>query len=124
MTQHQGSEISLVRHLNVFGGALTLPDYGEVDVSSKDASLEATREAVDFAHDHGSLVTLNHPLSDEPGPVALGRMLIRERALGVDMLEVGVRSRVGQIVKAYNAAARNAVFLTATGTSDDHLGAD
>ena len=124
VTQHQGSEISLVRHLNVFGGALTLPDYGEVDVPSKDASLEATREAVDFAHDHGSLVTLNHPLSDEPGPVALGRMLIRERALGVDMLEVGVRSRVGQIVKAYDAAARNAVFLTATGTSDDHLGAD
>lgn len=119
--QFHGSELSLVRHLNAYGGNFTLPDYGDAP-PTKVKTVAAAVDMVEFAHSHGSLVTFNHPLEEAPSGPELARLLIETAALGADMVEVGSKEDFGESVYGYDAAARNAVFVTATGVSDDHGG--
>ncbi len=124
VTQHQGSEISLVRHLNAFGGDLTLPDYGPIAKPVKDTSVEAALAMVSRMQAHGSLVAFNHPLEEAGDAATLSALLVSTRALGADLVEVGSKEALDATVAGFDAAARNAVFVTATGTGDDHDGRD
>ncbi|MCW3842645.1 hypothetical protein ONA70_21325 [Micromonospora yasonensis] len=121
--QFHGTEISLVRHLNAFGGNFTLPDYGDTP-PTKITTVEAAVAMVDFVHANNGLVAFNHPLEDAPSGPQLARLLIETNALGADLIEVGSKEDFGESVFGYDAAARNAVFVTATGVSDDHSGSD
>ncbi|MEU5939646.1 hypothetical protein ABZ807_10690 [Micromonospora sp. NPDC047548] len=121
--QFHGTEISLVRHLNAFGGNFTLPDYGDAP-PTKITTVEAAVAMVNFVHANNGLVAFNHPLEDAPSGPQLARLLIETNALGADMIEVGSKEDFGESVFGFDAAARNAVFVTATGVSDDHGGSD
>lgn len=123
VVQHQGSEISLVRHLNAYGGDLTLP-ANDVEVPRKVVSESATRRMVRRMRANGSVVALNHPLGEAGGGAGLADLLVRTRALGADLVEVGVKSGTEVALGAFDAAARNLVLVTATGTNDDHDGLD
>lgn len=123
VVQHQGAEISLVRHLNAYGGDLTLP-ANEVEVPRKNSGEVAARRMVRRMQANGSVVALNHPLGEAGGRSGLADLLVRTRALGADLVEVGVRSGTEGALRAFDAAARNAVLVTATGTNDDHDGLD
>lgn len=117
VTQHAASEISLVNHLNAFGGDGTLPAYDQTR-PIKDGSLRAQRQMVRFLHGRGACVSINHPA---PGD-ALSDTLVRTCGLGADVIEIGTRAQVERLTQSYDVAARNAVFLTATGVTDDHAG--
>lgn len=117
--QHQAAELSLVRHMNAFGGKAFLPDYGP-GPPYKDDSVEAAMAMVQRVHAGGGLASYNHP--EVSNPPELGRELLVTRNLGADLLEVGCGRDVDQIAFAYDIAARNAIFVTATGVSDDHTG--
>lgn len=123
VVQFHGTELSLVRHLSSYGGDFTLPDYGDV-APKKNTAVPAAIDMVAFVHAHRGLVTFNHPLEDAPTGTELAKLLIETNALGADMVEVGSKEDFGESVFGYDAAARNGVFVTATGVSDDHGGAD
>lgn len=123
VVQFHGTEVSLVRHLSSYGGDFTLPDYGDV-APKKNTTVPAAIDMVDFVHARRGLVTFNHPLEDAPTGAELAKLLIETNALGADMVEVGSKEDFGESVFGYDAAARNGVFVTATGVSDDHGGAD
>ncbi len=117
VTQFPAAEISLVNHLNAFGGDGTLPTYPDASLE-KDKSERAQRAMVRFLHRHGAVVSLNHPSIRN-----LPRKLVETHANGCDLIEVG-RSHVELRLPSFDVAARNAVFITATGVSDDHAGED
>ncbi len=119
ITQYAASEISLVEHLNAFGGDGTLPTY-DTTTPVKDPSVEAQRAMVSFLHRHGAVVSINHPA---PG-TSLARQLVTTNGLGADIIEIGTARQVERLAEAFDVAARNAVFLTASGVSDDHAGDD
>lgn len=119
LTQRVASEVSLVNHLNAFGGDGTLPTYdGTRPV--KDGSVRAQREMVRFLHDHGATVSINHP---EPG-TGLSDTLVRTSGLSADIIEIGTSRSVAALARSYDVASRNAIFLTANGVTDDHAGND
>lgn len=118
ITQHAASEISLVNHLNAFGGDGTLPTYTQTR-PTKDTSVRAERQMVRFLKSHGACVSINHP-----APRGLEDLLVRTRGFGADVIEIGTHLRVERLAKPYDVAARNAVFLTASGVTDDHCGND
>lgn len=119
--QHQGAELSLVRHLNRFGGKAFLPEYGD-GPPYKDDTIEGAIAMCQQVHDHGGLASYNHPLRGSPSD--LGRELVETHNLGADLLEVGCPQNVDSVTYAYDVAARNGVYVTATGVSDDHTGED
>ena len=124
VSQFAASEVSLVLHLNSFGGDGTLPTY-DSPVSVKDSSVRAQRDMVAFLRSHGATVCINHPLPGGPdGATDLARRLIRHDGMGAQVIEIGTGADVDTLAKAFDAAARNAVFLTANGSSDDHDGQD
>jgi hypothetical protein len=120
VTQHLSTEVSMVRHMNVFMENLELypyPDRGKAPVL--DGSVEAARAMVDWYHDRGALVQYNHP------PAASLAELVATRALGTDLAEIA--SSTGGFdarITWFDVAARNAIFLTATSQIDDHNGRD
>lgn len=120
VVQRQGGELSLVRHLNVFGGEQVLPDYPQAG-PRKDDSVDAAVQMVAWARRHRRLVSHNHPL-DGTGAGTLARLLVETRNLGAHAIEVGSPNDVEAVAYAYDVAARNSVFATATGVSDDHSG--
>jgi len=123
VTQHQGGELSLVRHMNRFGGKAFLPDYGD-GPPIKDNSLEAAFAMVERVHLAGGLASYNHPLAgDLHDAQTLARELVETYNLGADILEVGTGNVEG-VAYAFDVAARNGVYITATGVSDDHAGTD
>jgi hypothetical protein len=75
---------------------------------------------VRFLHSHGALVSINHP---SPGQ-ELADKLITTRGVGADVIEIGTGRQVEELAPAFDVAARNAVFMTASGVSDDHGGVD
>lgn len=121
VSQLQASELSLVRHLNVFGGEQILPDYPQAG-PRKDDSVTAATAMVAWARRHGRLVSYNHPLDGTGSAAVLARVLVETRNLGAHALEVGTPQDVEAIATAYDVAARNSIFVTATGVSDDHSG--
>jgi hypothetical protein len=122
VVQHEASEISLVNHMNAFGGDGTLPSYGS-RAPHMDGSLAAQQEMVKFLHSHGALACLNHPLGGL-GTKGLAQRLITTNGVGADVIEVGISASIEQMAWVYDVAARNAVFLTANGVTDDHGGTD
>ncbi|WNM38540.1 hypothetical protein RMN56_25905 [Micromonospora halotolerans] len=120
VTHHRAYEVSMVRHLNWFGGDQTLPSFPSPPYRDNDAG--ATERMVEFLHGHGGLVCWNHPLDVERRE-SLARLLVERYALGVDLIEIG-RNPVDDHLWAYDVAARNAIPLTAVGVTDDHDGTD
>ncbi len=121
--QHPGSELSMVRHMNTFGSNLRLPDYGP-GRPRQDTSLKAAQEMVRFVQANGCIVQLNHPLAYSRTAEELAIELIDTDAMGADAIEIGGRGSSDAQSAAFDAAARNSVFVTATGTNDDHNGID
>ncbi len=140
VAQRQGLEVSwLLPHINWFGGAVVIPDYGSTTPRTYTRYLRNV--AVPQIHSAGGLVSYNHPYGyGDPAllPVAqqdamLARVARRllptataSGALGADLLEVGYRKRQGvdlaHHLALWDVMSRNAVFLTGNGTSDDHFG--
>jgi hypothetical protein len=121
---YPASEVSLVLHMNAFGGDLVLPNYPGSQ-AHKDPSAAAQRDMVDWLHRHGATVSINHPLQGANGPNDLAARLINTRGQGADVIEVGLGSKPTQrMTRVFDLAARNAVFITANGTTDDHQGTD
>jgi predicted metal-dependent phosphoesterase TrpH len=121
--QYAALEVSLVRHLNWFGGELVMPDYGD-RAPVKDDSIPAAEAMVGLIHRHGGLASYNHPLGgDVPATAA---HMVATRALGADILEVayGGPSIVDGMLAVLDACARNMVLVTANGVTDDHSGTD
>ena len=119
LTQYAAAEISLVNHLNAFGGDGSLPAY-DTTRPVKDGTLAAQQDMVRELHAHGAVVSINHP---RPGS-ELAKTLVATNGLGADVIEIGTGAKVDLLAQAFDVAARNAVFLTANGVSDDHAGVD
>jgi hypothetical protein len=122
--QYAALEVSLVRHLNWFGGELVMPDYGS-RAPVKDDAIPAAQEMVRFIHDHGGVASYNHPLGGSPAATAAH--MVETRALGADVLEVAYgssQSTVEGMLQVLDACARNGVHVTANGVTDDHEGTD
>lgn len=118
VVQYPAAEISLVNHMNAFGGDDALPDYG-AQAPQKDGSLQAQLDMVRWLHDHGRIVCLNHPISN-----GLAEQLVATNGLGADLIEIGCPQNVEALTRAFDIAARNGVFITANGVTDDHGGKD
>jgi hypothetical protein len=123
VTQYAAAEISLVMHLNAFGGTGRLPDYGSPE-AVKNSSVQAQRDMVTWLHRQGALVSLNHPMAGANGPDDLAARLITTGGQGADVIEIGTGRDPFVMARVFDAAARNGVFLTANGTTDDHAGVD
>lgn len=121
VTQIAASEVSLVNHVSAFGGDRVVPPY-TMPYPVKNTSSAAQRAAVAFLHHHGAVVSLNHPLRHPRNAGALARRLITTNANGADVIEIGTRASTSALESVFDIAARNAVFLTANGVTDDHAG--
>ena len=117
---YRAYEISLVRHLNWYGGDQTLPAFPSPPVRDDDPA--AMAKMVDFLHDHGGIVCWNHPM-DVATREQLATLMIEKRMLGVDLVEIG-RDPQEDLLWVFDVAARNALFFTAVGASDEHDGVD
>jgi hypothetical protein len=140
VVQRQGLEVSWqLPHVNWFGGAVVIPDYGSTTRATYPSYLLNT--AVPQIHAAGGLVSYNHPYgyAERPAlaPAQQDALLAQvattllptattPAALGADLLEVGYNLRQGvdlyHHLALWDVMSRNAVFLTGNGTSDDHFG--
>lgn len=122
---YPSSEVSLVRHLNVFMDDLVLYPY--TGPAKKDDSAHALQAMVDWYSKRGALVQYNHP------PQTSGAELVAHKGFGAHAIELGRDSHykahptggntiMGDRIDMFDAAARNAIFMTATGVTDDHDG--
>lgn len=129
LTHHVGQEISYAAHLNAFGMAVPL-----ADAERHPHGLSPT-EAVEWAHAHGGLVSLNHSFGTEYTMIshrfprsraaldASIERLIEQRAFGVDLLEVGYRSRghgLAAFLELWDGLSRAGIPLVGIGVSDSH----
>lgn len=136
-TQLAGLEVSLdAHHLNWFGGALSLPDYGSLPIQPATNNPAATAALVTTIHDRGGLASYNHMFgssnslgtstAQEKKRRQVAADLISRRAFGADVLEVGYRQRGGvdlsRHLAVWDACSRNAIFLTGNGVNDSHGG--
>lgn len=148
LTQLQGLEVSYdSRHLNLFCEDTPLPDYVEL---ARDAPRDpeapelldqrafrerVARWVVSETHARGGLVSYNHPFGasfeDNEKPRTNEEqlaILLRDRAQGADLLEVGYRDRGGASLDdhlwLWDQAALSGLRLVGTGVSDSHGGPD
>lgn len=121
--QYAALEVSLVRHLNWFGGELVMPDYG-ARAPVKDDALQAATAMVELIHQHGGLASVNHPLGRTKEATA--EHMVATRALGADIVEIAYagQAAVESMLHVFDSCARNLVFVTGNGVSDDHSGTD
>ncbi|MFI7600175.1 hypothetical protein [Actinoplanes sp. NPDC049681] len=117
---YRAYEISLVRHLNWYGGDETLPAFPSPPERDDDPA--ATAAMIKFLHAHGGIVCWNHPMDVETRE-SLAKLMIDRDKLGADLIEIG-RDPQEDLLWVYDVAARNALFFTAVGASDDHDGDD
>ncbi len=129
LTHHVGQEISYAAHLNAFGTDVPLADQNRFP-----HGLSPT-EAVEWAHAHSGLVSLNHffgtqytmishrfPRSQAALDASIER-LIEQRAYGVDLIEVGYRSRghgLAAFLELWDGLSRAGIALVGIGVSDSH----
>jgi hypothetical protein len=118
VTHHRAYEISMVRHLNWYGGDQTMPSFPSPPLRDNDPGLTASM--IDFLHAHGGVVCWNHPM-DVEGRDSLAALMIERNNLGADLVEIG-RDPLNDLLWVFDVAARNAIFFTAIGASDDHAG--
>lgn len=126
LRHYEALEVSLTRHLNWFGGDLALPNYGD-GPPFRSWDIGRAQSMVDFIHEHGGLVSFNHPMGpiyDESNPTDLSRLVLETNALGADIVEIGHKEVVDRLLHVFDVAARNAIFFTGTGVSDDHFAED
>ncbi|MFI5913009.1 hypothetical protein [Dactylosporangium sp. NPDC051541] len=116
VTHFRALEVSLVRHLNWFGGDLQFPPFPSPPV--RDNRPDLTASMVRYLQSHGGLVCWNHPL-DIGRRDELVRLMLDRDFLGVDLVEIG-RKPYDDLLWVFDVAARNALFFTAVGSSDDH----
>ncbi len=144
VVQQQGLEISAqgLSHVNWFGGSPQVLSYGDMTAAEWAAYLAGT--VIPQIQGNGGAASYNHPygtVNETPGtplPQPKQDALLLQAAaallggsgippvLGADLLEVGYYLRAG-VDLAHHVAladilARNAVFTTWTGVSDDHDG--
>ncbi len=146
--QLQGVEVSYgSRHLNVFCLEPVLPDYDAIadEIAGSGTASEAFDErafraaviarVVADVHRRGGLVSYNHPFgttfeeNEKPRTNEEQlRILVRNRAEGADILEVGYRDRGGATLDdhlwLWDQAALAGLRLVGTGVSDSHGGKD
>ncbi len=130
VTQYRAVELSQNNpHLNWFG----VPEIWPADdPANTDVAL-----AVSKIHDAGAVASYNHPYGASGGPYSgaqrttkrqsVTSTLVKARLFKADMLEVGfLGGRAGMQLPDYLALwdvlSRNAIFVTGTGTTDDHDG--
>ncbi len=115
--------MSLTRHLNWFGGSLTMPDYG-TRAPVKDDAPAVVSDMVRYIQQHSGLACYNHPLYGSREAVATE--LVGSRVFGADLIEIGSGgpAQLDPLLYVFDALARNGVFVTANGVSDDHDGTD
>jgi hypothetical protein len=123
-----GTELSVGPHINQYGGPQSPYDYGSVR-SLDDRTGDIRRSLVDFIHRQGGLASINHPfLPSEPwtatSPSGVARDLLAIGAGGADILEVGYGGPgyLPDHFAVWDTLARNGLFLTGNGVSDDHEG--
>ncbi|WP_432976887.1 hypothetical protein [Dactylosporangium sp. CA-233914] len=116
VTHYRAMEVSLVRHLNWFGGDQTFPSFPSPPIRDDDPALTASM--VRYLKSHGGLVSWNHPM-DVAKKDELAKLMIERDFLGVDIVEIG-RKPYDELLWVFDVAARNALFFTAVGSSDDH----
>ncbi|GLY93787.1 hypothetical protein [Actinoplanes sp. NBRC 103695] len=117
---YRAYEVSLVRHLNWYGGDQTLPAFPSPPI--RDDEPAAAAAMVKFLHSHGGIVCWNHPMDIETRE-GLATLMIEREVLGADLVEIG-RDPQEDLLWVFDVAARNALFFTAVGASDDHDGED
>jgi hypothetical protein len=136
VTQHQGLEMSpFYPHVNWFGGAVSLPNYGTVNSTAKYLAFMA--QQVKSVHAAGGLASYNHPYGASTGGLLSGSAqdstlsstattMLNDKALGCDIIEVGYPNRggmdLGHHVGLWDVLSRNGRFLTGNGVNDDHMG--
>jgi hypothetical protein len=136
VTQLQGLEISLtLPHVNWYGAGVALTDYGTVTTKQYPGFLQTS--VIPAIHASGGLVSYNHPYGASSSPAfsqalqnqkmtSLAISMLGNRALGVDILEVGYPLRGGADLQhhigLWDICSRNALCLTGNGASDDHVG--
>jgi hypothetical protein len=121
IAQFVGVEISYSAHVNFFGPAPALPDFGRFP-----SGLTA-EEAVRFAHDHGGLASLNHVFGTASGEASLRRKsdvgfaeVIEE---GADLLEIGYPARalsIEDFLALWDSLWADGILIPGTGVSDSH----
>ena len=141
VVQHQGLEVSLsLPHCNWFGKSVTMPDYGTTSGRHEYDGYMA-QHLIPKVHASGGLISFNHPfgygdIPELPQPKQDAMLAQTARgmlpaagtpaALGADLLEVGYVLRQGMDlahhVALWDIMSRNALFLTGSGTNDDHFG--
>jgi len=129
IVNHVGQEISYAAHLNAYGPRVPLADQ----VGHPHGYTPA--EAVELAHAHGGIVSLNHffgletTATDHNLPEARrifdrrARRLIELRAYGADLLEVGYRARghgLPAFLELWDRLSAAGIFVTGVGVSDSH----
>lgn len=129
IVNHVGQEISYAAHLNAYGPRVPLADL----VGHPHGYTPA--EAVELAHAHGGIVSLNHFFGlettaiDHNGPRARPSFdrrverLIELRAYGADLLEVGYRARghgLPAFLELWDRLSADGIYLTGVGVSDSH----
>jgi len=129
VVNHVGQEVSYGAHLNAYGPAVPLAD------SETHPYGYTPREAVEWAHAHGGIVSLNHVFgtgNDDIGhnfpetrPAFDARVarLVKLRAHGADLLEVGYRRRgygLKGFIELWDTLSSSGVFITGVGVSDSH----
>jgi hypothetical protein len=134
VAQRQGLEMSGGSpHINWFGGGVSLPDYTGVTGTSYPAFV---RQQIDKCHSSGGLASYNHPYGANSVLVSQSAQdsllaqtataLLRNKAMGTDILEVGYAARGGcdlaHHLRLWDAMSRNAMFLTGNGVNDNHSG--
>lgn len=141
---HPGSELSFAdAHINQFGGTLSRFPY-ESYVNAKPAqplnpsyAADFPAELIRFVHSQGGLASLNHPFGTASHALytpaqrtakvrSVVSSMLADSISGADILEVGYRQRNGYLLEdhlaVFDAMARNGIWATANGTSDDHSG--
>jgi hypothetical protein len=116
VTHFRALEVSLVRHLNWFGGDQTFPPFPSPPIRNNDPDLTASM--VRYLKSHGGLVCWNHPM-DVAKRDELVKLMLERDFLGVDLVEIG-RKPYDDLLWVFDVAARNALFFSAVGSSDDH----
>jgi len=124
-----GTELSVSSHINQYGGPQLPYNYGRID--SPEDRTDIRDSLVEFIHRQGGLASINHPFLPT-GPVTartppdVARDLLMIDAGGADILEVGYGS-LGWLpdhFAVWDTLARNGLFLTGNGVTDDHTGHD
>jgi hypothetical protein len=129
IVNHVGQEISYAAHLNAYGPRVPLADQ----VGHPHGYTPT--EAIELAHAHGGIVSLNHffgmetMATDHNLPEARQSFdrrlerLIELRAYGADLLEVGYRARghgLASFLELWDRLSTAGIFITGVGVSDSH----